>query len=106
MCHNISIGSDGWVPVSSWLFNPLDSPDFAWRTKNFFWCKLIVQKVGMQVKVKILSTITNDYVQLGEERRNGLIQQPISSLLPSSMRFFWDILSIVREQSSDPVEVS
>ncbi len=50
--------------------------------------------------------ISVSYVQLGEERRNGLIQQPTPSLLPSSMRFFWDILSIVREQSSDPVEAS
>jgi hypothetical protein len=32
---NAKLGSDGRLTLSGWLLNQLDSPSFAWRTKNF-----------------------------------------------------------------------
>jgi hypothetical protein len=31
---NAKFGSDGRLTLSGWLLNQLDSPGFAWRTKN------------------------------------------------------------------------
>ena len=31
---NAKLGSDGRLTLSGWLLNQLDSPGFAWRTKN------------------------------------------------------------------------
>jgi len=46
------IGSDGRLTLSGWLLNQLDSPDFAWRTKNFFLDELNVLKRKLFVKSK------------------------------------------------------
>jgi len=34
---NAKLGSDGRLTLSGWLRNQLDSPSFAWRTKNLVW---------------------------------------------------------------------
>jgi len=44
------LGSDGRLTLSGWLLNQLDSPDFAWRTKNSLWGGLNVQKRQLCVK--------------------------------------------------------
>ena len=54
-CHNISTVYP--VPVSP-LLDQLDSPDFAWRTKNSLWDELNVLK--RKLNVKITNTI-DDY---------------------------------------------
>ena len=46
------IGSDGRLTLSGWLLNQLDSPDFAWRTKNLLWDELNVLKRKLNVKTK------------------------------------------------------
>jgi len=40
------------------LLNQLDSPDFAWRTKNLLWDELNVLKRKSNVKIK---NTTDDY---------------------------------------------
>ncbi|MBU1206698.1 MAG: hypothetical protein KKH04_07210, partial [Proteobacteria bacterium] len=47
---NAKLGSDGRLTLSGWLFNQLDSPDFAWRTKNSLWGGLNIQKRELCVK--------------------------------------------------------
>jgi len=49
-CIDAKLGSDGRLTLSGWLFNQLDSPDFAWRTKNSLWGGLNIQKRELCVK--------------------------------------------------------
>jgi pantothenate kinase-related protein Tda10 len=49
---NAKLGSDGRLTLSGWLLNQLDSPDFAWRTKNLLWDELNVLKRKLNVKIK------------------------------------------------------
>jgi hypothetical protein len=47
---NAKLGSDGRLTLSDWPFNQLDSPDFAWRTKNSVWGEMNIQKGQLCVK--------------------------------------------------------
>jgi hypothetical protein len=38
--------------LSGWLFNQLDSPDFAWRTKNSLLGEVSIKKRGLGAKKK------------------------------------------------------
>jgi hypothetical protein len=49
---NAKLGSDGRLTLSGWLLNQLDSPSFAWRTKNSPWDELNVLKRKLNVKTK------------------------------------------------------
>jgi hypothetical protein len=44
------LGSDGRLTLSGWFFNQLDSPDFAWRTKNSLWGEWNIQTRQLCVK--------------------------------------------------------
>ena len=37
---NAKFGSDGWLNLLGLAYHPLDSPGFAWRTKNSLWGQL------------------------------------------------------------------
>jgi len=52
---NAKLGSDGRLTLSGWLLNQLDSPSFAWRTKNLL---LVVVSIGNGVLCvkKIMTT--------------------------------------------------
>jgi len=49
---NAKLGSDGRLTLSRWLFNQLDSPVFAWRTKNFLFDGKSIRKEKGTVKEK------------------------------------------------------
>jgi hypothetical protein len=47
---NAKLGSDGRLTLSGWFLNQLDSPDFAWRTKNSLLGKLNIREPELNVK--------------------------------------------------------
>ena len=49
-CIDAKLGSDGRLTLSGWLLNQLDSPDFAWRTKNSLLGELNIVKAKLYVK--------------------------------------------------------
>jgi hypothetical protein len=46
---NAKLGSDGRLTLSGWLLNQLDSPDFAWRTKNSLLDEQNIRKTELNV---------------------------------------------------------